>query len=1068
MVFQLTIGTLAFMNAVGAISNRFIPLSRMKVIRVLGSISLGFALVTLTSVIVLAQIQPADKVSELEEFATALVTIKSTQERERLLSQKKDLMTPDLRKALIQKGNVHLANGQYSTAFDIYGLAKNIAQQIGDTEGVATASLDIGTVYYFQANYPAALQHYREARELFTEITNNYESAKALSGVGLIYREQRRDADALNTFQQALTEFTALNDRVEMANTLNSIGVIYYGQGDFAAAADAFRKSGDTLKSAENMARLADSLYMQGDYSAALDFYKQTLSWVSPTEIGATIAALNGAANSSYFQGDYEQALVYFQKAIVLQQKQPDKTGLAASLKGIGNVHRSRADFAAALENYFSSLALSEQMKAPIGTTLGSIGLVRALQGDYVRALEYYNKAQKEFESTANDVEKARVLSLIGNAYYMQGNYESALASYQQALRLREQMDDRSGEGDVLAGMGSTFIRQKNYSDALDHFQRALALFDSVGNKESMGEVLTRVAEAFLQQNDNTKALSAAESASTIARQVNNPDLLWYADTLVGKAHQRLDHPTQAYQALTDAVSVVESLRLRPTTPGAQHNSSLPYLSLVDYLMSQHRPGEAFDYAERAKVQTLFDLFRNSNALTTKGLSAAERTEEQRLIGIVASLESQLDHESQARASTEARRSTLKARLLETRAAYADFRQKLFLIHPRLKLDRGELPPLKLEELRSLVTDTSTALLEYVVTENNTYLFVVTTEKDSTPGRTKRPVTIELKVYPLEVRNYELTSKVRQFERQISERSPDYAALARELYDLLIKPAEDQLVLKTKLVVVPDGVLWRLPFEAIQPLPDHFVADQMQISYATSLSALREIQKQPGRSSALSTFVGFGNPALSKTFRDRVEVGYGNTKLEPSLQQEEEVRQLSMSYGPARTRIFVGADASKERFKVEAAHTDVLQFSTPALFDEASPMSSFIGLAAENSNQDDGFLQAREIVNLQTNAQLVVLSSAQTPTYLQGLAIPSESWSWFIAGAPAMMVSRWEIEPTSRAKLLGRFYSNLKPKSGAAPSKTASLRASMISLRRSSEYQHPYFWAGLALIGDAR
>jgi hypothetical protein len=165
-----------------------------------------------------------------------------------------------------------------------------------------------------------------------------------------------------------------------------------------------------------------------------------------------------------------------------------------------------------------------------------------------------------------------------------------------------------------------------------------------------MGEVLTRVSEAFLLQNENTKALSAAESAVTIARQVNNADLLWYAQTLVGKVHQRLDHTTQAYQALTDAVSVVESLRLRPATAGGQHNSSLPYLSLVDYLMSQHRPGEAFDYAERAKVQTLFDLFRNSNASTTKGLSAAERKEEQRLAGTVASVEFQLDHESQGEA----------------------------------------------------------------------------------------------------------------------------------------------------------------------------------------------------------------------------------------------------------------------------------------------------------------------------------------------------------------------------------------------------------------------------------
>ena len=131
-------------------------------------------------------------------------------------------------------------------------------------------------------------------------------------------------------------------------------------------------------------------------------------------------------------------------------------------------------------------------------------------------------------------------------------------------------------------------------------------------------------------------------------------------------------------------------------------------------------------------------------------------------------------------------------------------------------------------------------------------------------------------------------------------------------------------------------------------------------------------------------------------------------------------------------------------------------------------MSSFIGLAAGNANQDDGFLQAREIVNLQTTAQLVVLSSAQTPTYLQGLTIPSESWSWFVAGSPLILINRWEIESTARAKLLSRFYFNLKTKSGAPLTKTAFLHNSMMSMRRSPEYQHPYYWASFALIGDAR
>src|SRR5215216_7846037 len=77
---------------------------------------------------VFSQIQPA----EFEELATTLVTLKSAQERESLLSKKRDLMTPDLRKALIRQGNTRLLAGQYATAFDIYGLAQNIAEKIGD------------------------------------------------------------------------------------------------------------------------------------------------------------------------------------------------------------------------------------------------------------------------------------------------------------------------------------------------------------------------------------------------------------------------------------------------------------------------------------------------------------------------------------------------------------------------------------------------------------------------------------------------------------------------------------------------------------------------------------------------------------------------------------------------------------------------------------------------------------------------------------------------------------------------------------------------------------------------
>lgn len=1016
-------------------------------------------IVLLLALNICAQTPPQTSLSDFDDLATTLVTLKSQQERDQLLDKNRALMTPELRRALIRHGNSQLLAGRYSTAFDIYGVAQNVAEKIGDKEGVATAWLDIGTVYYFQANYPAALEHYKKARDLFTEVTNHYEAAKALSGLALIYKEQRRETEALAALQQVLQEFTSLGDKEEIANTLNMIGTIHYGQGNYSAAADAFRKSTEANSNVDSVVRLADVLYMQGDYTQALTIYKQSLDRVAKTEIGAIIAALNGAANSAYYSGNYNEALEYYQRSVAVQRTQQDKLGIATALRGIGNVHRTRGDYGAALENYFNSLSIFEEIKAPLGTTLGSIGFVRALQGDYPRALEYYRKALEEFKANSNQVEMARVLTLIGNVYYSQGQYDASLGSYRQGLALREAMDDKAGQGDILAGIGSTLLRQRNYSEALDSFEKALGLFKSVGNQEKMAEVLTRVSDAFLLQKDNAKALSAAESALAIATQLGNNELLWFARMLAGKAHAQLDHGPQAYNAFTGAISTVESLR-EEASVGGDHNRSLPYLSVIDYLMSQHRPSEAFHYAERAKIQSLIDLLRNNNATPQKGLSVDQRREEQRLVGEVASLEIQLERETEQRLPSEARRSGLQDRLQKARAAYADFRQKVFSANPGLKISRGELAPLKLDDVRLLITDTSTALLEYTITENNTYLFVLTADKTAA-----KKIEINLKVYPLDIKHGELATRVRDFQQLLASRADNFHEPARDLYDLLVKPAEDQIGLKTKLVIVPDGLLWHLPFEALQPSEDHYVVDQAQVSYAPSLSSLREMRKQRlpiGRLNSL--LVAYGNPELSKNFKTRFELAYAGIKLESSPEQEEEIRRLATTY--TTSRLYAGPQASEEQVKSDISRARIVHFSSPAILDDTSPMSSFIGLSS-TTNQD-GFLQLREIMDLQSTAELVVASTAQPAAGLNGNAAVGFSWAWFVSGSPATLVSRWKVEAPASSTLLSGFYSSIKPASRTRVSKARALHQSLLAVRQSSDRQHPYYWASLAMIGDAR
>jgi len=1007
------------------------------------------------------QNSPTPPLAEIDDLATTLVTLKTSQEREQLLDKNSSLVTPALRKALIRQGNSQLLAGRYSTAFEIYGIAQNVAAQIGDKEGVATAWLDIGTVYYFQANYPAALEHYKKARDLFTEVTNQYESAKALSGLALIYKEQRRETEALAALQQVLKEFTSLGDKEEMANALNSIGAIYYGQGNYSAAAEAFRKSSETNSNVDSIVRLADALYMQGDYMQASAFYRQSLERVASTETGTIVAALNGAANSAYYLGNYEDALRLYQRSVSVQKTLADKVGLATALKGIGNVYRARGDYGAALESYLSSLSISEQIKAPLGSTLGSIGLVRALQGNYQGALEYYDKALKEFESYSNNIEMARVLTLIGNVHFRQSQYDASLSSFRRALVLREQMDDKLGQGDVLAGIGSTFLRQRKYPKAVDSFQKALGLFKSVGNKGRMAEVLARASEAFLLQNEQAQALSAAESAVTLATEQEDPELLWYARMMAGKAQAKLDHATQAYQAFTSAIATVESLRAEPSIIAlGDYSRAMPYLAAIDFLISQHRPSEAFHYAESAKTQRLIDLLKNSNAITYKGISDGERLEEQRLSGELASIAIQLERAGEQGA---ARQSDLRDRLRRARADYLAFRSKLMAAHPDLKIGRGELASLTIEDTRSLIGDTSTALLEYTITESNTYLFVLTANRSST---TQRSAEINLKVYPLEIKPDELAAKVSHLRQLITSRAEGFHEVAQELYDVLIKPAEDQITLKTKLVIVPDGLLWGLPFEALQPAEEHYLLDQMQVSYAPSLAALREMRRHPVKRSN-SLLIAYGNPNLSKEFSTRFQLAYNGAKVESTPDQEEEIKDLATNYGTTASRLMVGTQASEERVKPDLLRAKIMHFATPAILDDTSPMSSFIGLASGTA-EADGFLQARELMNLRSTAELVVTSRAQHNADLNGAAPVGFSWSWFVAGTPATMATRWSIDSRALSTILNGFYSSVKPTRRAPISKARALHQSLLSLRKSIDYQHPYYWAGFAMIGDAR
>src|SRR6185295_14875863 len=145
----------------------------------------------------------------------------------------------------------------------------------------------------------------------------------------------------------------------------------------------------------------------------------------------------------------------------------------------------------------------------------------------------------------------------------------------------------------------------------------------------------------------------------------------------------------------------------------------------------------------------------------------------------------------------------------------------------------------------------------------------------------------------------------------------------------------------------------------------------------------------------------------------------------------------------------------------------IIHFATHGILDDISPIYSRLVMArAENDPTDDGLLEAREIMQLNLHADLVVLSACQTARGRIGAGegMVGMSWAFFMAGVPTMVASQWKVDSASTAKLMIEFHRVLKDQtSNGASTKANALRQAALDLMKEPRYRHPFFWAGLVM-----
>jgi CHAT domain-containing protein len=296
-----------------------------------------------------------------------------------------------------------------------------------------------------------------------------------------------------------------------------------------------------------------------------------------------------------------------------------------------------------------------------------------------------------------------------------------------------------------------------------------------------------------------------------------------------------------------------------------------------------------------------------------------------------------------------------------------------------------------------------------------------------------------------------------------------------------LRPVEEIIKGKRRLLIAPDGPLYYLPFECLLMQPvrtDHpdfsklpYIVRDFEVQYIPSASVLASMLSEKRLSAgkpAQKELLAFADPSLSaesgKNTSSTVRSWVGTLTQLPYTRTE--VEGIASLYPTESVSVFVGNEATEKKLK----QTDLeiyrrLHFASHGLIDEDKPEFSALVLSPDKEDSEDGFLTMREVFELKMNADLVVLSACKTGLgkTIRGEGVSGLSRAFLSSGAQNVLVSLWNVYDLSTATFMKDFYREMEQKDA---DKLKGLKDARVLMIQSGKYSHPYYWAPFVLVGS--
>lgn len=742
-------------------------------------------------------------------------------------------------------------------------------------------------------------------------------------------------------------------------------------------------------------------------------------------------------------------------------------------------------DFRRARRRLLTALRMLEDADAPLHVcriTL-DLGVLEARRGRYDRALSHLEAARVGFEAIDQLPDAATAEADLCRVYLalncadevvihaetllnrLQGFERHALSldliaahrargDRHTARQLLTRLRGELGDDPALAAWRSQ-VALEAASLALEEDQPEVALVEATAAAQTLRAQRRPVpaaladllaAAALLELGRPAEAAALVTQARVVARQRLVRPLAWRAAALAARVVQAEGHLAEAATVLEGAIATVEAMRgsvpLHEWRATFLDDKLSLYTDRAALALATGALTEAWSWAERARARALIELLAAAPAGGTPADTGAREGRE------VARLEEEI-HWLEQRLAEAYSATGAPGRQRQTEQRLAEAYRRLRLLKGEASSPAGAAvrfeptPPdlpggADLAAVRaSLAPDE--ALIEFMVAgrEQRLSAFVVTHDAFRVAANLGRVPDL-----------WETLADLLRFDLDDFRAAPPEAwsdpawqartlAHLRTLYTALLAPLEPWLEGAQRLLLVPAGQLFYVPFHALHD-GTTFVADRWEVRYAPSAHSARLCTER-----ARAQVAG-GTPLVAG-----VAAGVA------LLHVYEEVEAVAAALPGARR--LLDEAVTPEALRAAAPDVALLHLAAHAEFRSDNPLFSSLLLGAGRR------LHVYAIGRLPLHqARMVTLSACETGiSAVQGGDLLGLAHGFFAAGTPSLVVSLWPVLDAATTPLMTAFYRRL----AAGEGKATALRTAQHEVR--DRFVHPYLWAPFILLGDA-